>query len=142
MLRVLSVHSNAIGDANSTDGHAWLNMHFANGRHVSAGLWTTSLGDLHRFVKDPTGLFDPDTYDMMATSTWRYSHTCASWAREVVRRVTGEDLESAGFGGLTDTPSALGCTIVKLEAKQPTSLAHPRLVLGSPVSSAFSGIGS
>ncbi len=171
MLRILGVHSNVIGDANSTAGHAWLTMHFGNGRHVSVGLWTSSLDDLHRFIKDPTGLFDPDTYDinigledrrgyvarasryygltpaqgiaatrmMMAISTWRYFHTCASWARDVVGRVTGEELRSAGFGGLTDTPSALGAAIVKLEAKQPTSLNHPKPVHGNPVVSALLG---
>ena len=146
-------------------------MHFANGRHVSVGLWTTSLNDLHRFIKDPTGIFDPDTYDinigmedklqylararryyglnapqgiaatriMMATSTWRYSHTCASWARDVVARVTGEELQSAGFARLTDTPSALGAAIAKLEAKQPTSLMHPKPVHGNPVVSSLLG---
>ena len=64
MLRILGVHSNVIGGANSTAGHAWLSMHFGNGRHVSVGLWTSSLDDLHRFVKDPTGIFDPETYDI------------------------------------------------------------------------------
>ena len=75
----------------------------------------------------------------MATSTWRYSHTCASWARDVVAHVAGEELPAAGFGGITDTPSALGTAIVRLEAKQPTSLLNPKPVRGNPVVSALLG---
>lgn len=168
MLKILGVHSNVVGSPNSTGGHAWLTMHFQNGRHASVGLWTTSLNDLRRFAKDPTGLLDPDSYDvnigleekagyvakasryyglsegqgraairvMMATNTWRFTHTCASWAREVVRQVTSEDLASAGFMGLTDTPSALGAAIKALEDKEPTSLSRPKAVKKHPVAAA------
>ncbi len=100
------------------------------------GLWTTSLGEMHRFVKDPTGILSPDTYDievgmedkrhyqaaesrfyqlaaataktivptLIKASSWRYTHTCASWASEMVRAATGENLSAAELGGLTDTP--------------------------------------
>jgi len=67
---------------------------------------------------------------IMAMSTWRYGHTCASWARDVAARITGEELRSEGFGGLTDTPSSLGSAIAQREAKQLTSVRRPKPVYG------------
>jgi hypothetical protein len=64
MLKVLGVHSNVLGDASLPDGHAWLSMHFENGNHTSIGLWTSSLGEARRFIKDPTGFMLGETHDV------------------------------------------------------------------------------
>lgn len=168
MLKVLGIHSNVAGDAGLTAGHAWLTMHFENGRSTSIGLWTSSLTESRRFVKDPTGFMLGETHDVefgledekgytavasryyaleagqagVATKIigefigWRYSNTCASWAKDVVRRLTGEELASADMLGVTDTPRALGSAILSLERKQATSLQLPKRVRGNPVQDA------
>lgn len=64
VLKILGVHSNAIGDAALTDGHAWLTLHFQSGKSTSIGLWTTSLDESRRFVKDPTGFLLGETFDV------------------------------------------------------------------------------
>lgn len=64
MLKTLGIHSNAAeGDAIDA-GHAWLTLHFANGRSTSVGLWTNSLGELRRFFPDPTGFLLGETLDV------------------------------------------------------------------------------
>jgi len=64
VLEVLGIHSNVTGDASLTDGHAWLTMHFTNGRQTSIGLWTTTLFEAKRFVKDPTGVILDESFDV------------------------------------------------------------------------------
>ena len=64
MLQTLGIHSNVIGNASLTDGHAWLTMHFPNGNSTSVGLWTSTLGESRRLVKDPTGFMLGETYDV------------------------------------------------------------------------------
>lgn len=64
MLNTIGIHSNAAeGDA-LTAGHAWLTLHFANGRSTSIGLWTNSLGDARRLISDPTGFLLGETFDV------------------------------------------------------------------------------
>jgi hypothetical protein len=58
MLTVIGVHSNVTGDASLTDGHAWITLHFSNGRSTSVGLWTPTLFEARRFVKDRIGALD------------------------------------------------------------------------------------
>lgn len=165
LLDILGVHSNVAGDAALTDGHAWLSMHFQNGRFTTIGLWTTTLDEPRRFIKDPTGFMLGETFDvefgretakayrakasryyrltqtearsatrvLTTNASWRFSNTCASWATNVVRGLTGEELGSSEWGGWTNTPRALANAIVALERKQPTSLASPKIVVGNPV---------
>ena len=64
MLEVLGVHSSVTGDASFTDGHAWLSMHYTNGRHTTVGLWTTTLFEIKRFVKDSTGVILDESFDV------------------------------------------------------------------------------
>jgi hypothetical protein len=40
-----------------TDGHAWLTLHYPNGRHTSVGLWAErDLLELNHLIRDPIGL--------------------------------------------------------------------------------------
>ncbi len=61
-----------------------------------------------------------------AYTGWRFSHTCATWATDVVKQLVGEDLASSELLGATNTPRALGNAILKLEARIPTSVELPR----------------
>ncbi len=54
MLKILGVHSNVNGNASLTDGHAWPILHLENGNSTSIGLWTSTLYEARRFIKDPT----------------------------------------------------------------------------------------
>jgi hypothetical protein len=169
MLEILGVHSSAKGGDSRTDGHAWLSMHFSNGRQTTIGLWTTTLFTPKAFIKDPTGVFLDETFDVnfgleaqrhyMAKASryyrldavqgkravallgqfqsWRFTNTCASWARRVVRELLGEDLGSAELGGATDTPRALGDAILRLEATDPTSLQRPKRTNRNAVANAL-----
>lgn len=171
MLKIIGVHSNVVGGKVLTDGHAWISMHFENGRSTSVGLWVE--GDLlqsRRFIKDPIGFmsdsaekfeinfgledqkgykaaasryyFLEETQAKQATrvlgefSGWRFTNTCASWATEVVKRLTGEKLDSGEFAGLTNTPRALGAAIAAKEKVNPTSLSLPKRALGNPIKDA------
>jgi hypothetical protein len=59
MLKVLGVHSSVIGDAGLTDGHAWISLHYSNGKTATVGLWATdSLTGLRHFIYDPIGISD------------------------------------------------------------------------------------
>jgi len=71
-----------------------------------------------------------------AYTGWRFTHTCASWATDVVKQLVGEDLNSAELLGATNTPRALGNAIQALEARIPTSIDMPRelRVLAQPAS--------
>lgn len=64
MLDVLGIHSNVKSGADLDDGHAWLSMHFTNGRSTTVGLWTTTLFEARRFVKDPTGAILDQSFDV------------------------------------------------------------------------------
>jgi hypothetical protein len=63
MLSVIGIHSSAIGASSSqvgnkfVDGHAWLSLHYTNGRHTTVGLWAE--GELvawNHVIRDPLGL--------------------------------------------------------------------------------------
>lgn len=73
---------------------------------------------------------------LVSNANWRFSHTCASWATEVVHQLTGEELESTELLGLTNTPRALGTAILELEAKQPTTPSMPKVVTGNAIEGA------
>lgn len=165
MLKTLGIHSSAAGTVAFTAGHAWLTLHFANGNSTSVGLWTSTLAEPRRFVRDPTGFALGETLDvewgleiskqyraaasryygltpgqakhatsaLIASASWRFTNTCATWATEVVRRLAGEELDSTELLGATNTPRALGNAILALEAKSPTSLGHPRPVVFRPI---------
>jgi hypothetical protein len=62
MLSVIGVHSSAVGGSSATgnkfaDGHAWLTLHYTNGRSTSIGLWAEhELFSWNHLVRDPIGL--------------------------------------------------------------------------------------
>ncbi len=64
MLEVLGIHSNVASTAQFSDGHAWLSMHFSNGRSTTVGLWTTTLFESRRIVRDPTGAILDESFDV------------------------------------------------------------------------------
>lgn len=70
---------------------------------------------------------------------WRVTNTCATWASNVVRELTGEEIKSSEFVGLTNTPRALGNALLFLESMQHTSLARPRFATGTPITQASPG---
>ena len=57
MIKILGVHSNVLGSAGLKDGHAWISVHYTNGNLATVGLWTDSLTEPRRFVRDPIGIF-------------------------------------------------------------------------------------
>jgi hypothetical protein len=165
MLEILGIHSNVLSTANLSDGHAWLSMHFSNGNSTTVGLWTTTLFETKRFVKDPTGVILDESFDvnfglekakhytpaasryyrlseaqarraisiMGSYKGWRFTNTCATWARGVIRELLGEELDASELGGITETPRALGGAILKMEEKDPTSLSNPKRIISNPL---------
>ena len=55
---------------------------------------------------------------------WSYSHTCADWASDGVRNVTGENVDADDWLGF-ETPRELSESIRNLERSFPTSLSSP-----------------
>jgi len=168
MLKILGIHSNATGESSFTDGHAWLTLHFENGRSTSVGLWTTTLGELRRVASDPTGFALGETFDVNfgiegrkgyrakasryyslaspqgeraiailgSWASWRFTNTCAEWARDVVQKLTGEELAADDWLGI-ETPRELGNSILALERESPTSLTFPKRAAGDPIGAAL-----
>jgi hypothetical protein len=68
MTKIIGVHSNVTGDAKLTDGHAWITLHFSNGRHTSIGLWdhTPTLLNAKNLIYDKIGVFNAtaETFDV------------------------------------------------------------------------------
>jgi len=64
MIETIGAHSSAMGGSSVdgshlSDGHAWLSLHYMNGRSTSIGLWACSdVLELRHFIRDPIGLFD------------------------------------------------------------------------------------
>ncbi len=146
---VLGIHS-AIGPdpGNSAgrfmDGHAWRSL-TANGKTQYYGLWP----DGHSLVKDNgagtdirTGLeakdkasasryyeFSPEQLqkfnsELKENVTWTPTITCAGWASDTVKDVTGHRIEATEFL-IIQTPRQLVDEIRKLEKQQPTAPLSP-----------------
>jgi len=127
------------------DGHAWLSV-TRNGQTQVYGLWP----DNHPNVRDNgpasdirTGLeggatatasryyqLTPEQAATLETRLrenieWRYGNTCASWAGDTVKAVTGERVQGSELFGLTDTPRRLIESIETLEQQRATSPSNP-----------------
>jgi hypothetical protein len=57
MVKIIAVHSSTSGGSSTkgssiTDGHAWLSLHFDNGRYETMGLWLTDgkMTQIKRFL--------------------------------------------------------------------------------------------
>lgn len=152
---VLGIHSNVAGDANDyTGGHAWLTITH-KGKTTYYGLWpdahpnVVNNGDSSdiRVGMEASAKASASRYYrlsdaqakhfnglMKANVAWRYTNTCASWASEIVEEIVGEDVDADDWGGF-ETPRELGRSILKLEAKQPTSISSPKPLKQNPASS-------
>lgn len=64
MLEILGIHSNVKGGGGLSSGHAWLSLHFQNGKQTTVGLWTSTLFEAKRIVKDPTGVILDESFDV------------------------------------------------------------------------------
>jgi hypothetical protein len=79
MLEVLGIHSSVTGHANLTDGHAWVSLHFTNGKQTTVGLWTTTLLEAKRIVRDSTGVIHDESFDVnFGRETQRHYKAAAS----------------------------------------------------------------
>ncbi len=151
---ILGVHSNVAGDVNAyTAGHAWLTITHDN-KTTSYGLWPDAHpnvidngdGSDIRIAMEASATSAASRYYtlsdtqakhfkalMNANVAWRYSHTCASWASDVVYEVIGEDVDADDMGGF-ETPRELGKSILELELKQATSMVKPKPLKKNPAS--------
>jgi RHS repeat-associated protein len=128
---VVSIRSNVSSDAEMTDGHAWINDRSPDETDTSYGLWPDShpavedngpATDVRRNLEVQFGYNDqyvaqksfPLTkaqYDefirfINKSDTWRYTHTCADWARDVIKAITGTRLDADDWFGF-ETPREL-----------------------------------
>ena len=162
-LTILGVHSNVAGDDNDyTSGHAWLTIH-EGGKTETYGLWLDNenvwdvmgvrgggkLGGrksdvqtnldvgytpaASRYYKLSEAQAKQFRALLQSNQKWRLTQTCASWARDIVQAVVGEDLDADDFAGF-ETPRELGNSIQALEKKDPTSLQAPKGVSKNPAS--------
>jgi hypothetical protein len=69
-------------------------------------------------------------------ASWRFTNTCAEWARDVVYKLTGESVSADDWMGF-ETPRQLGDSILALERRSPTSLSSPKAVLRDPIGESF-----
>lgn len=142
---VLGIHSNAAEDASYTDGHAWITV-TTDGSTSSYGLWpddhpdVTDNGsgtDIRKGMEPLSGLsnryFELSAQQQQKLKrllaenvTWRYTHTCASWASDTYSTVTGETVDANDYGGF-ETPRELTQSITELEAKRQTSRYRPMI---------------
>lgn len=127
------------------DGHAWLSV-TRDGKTEVYGLWP----DSHTRVRDNgdgtdirVGMerrfkSDADRYveltpeqavkleaALKANVTWSPTTTCAGWASDTMKTVTGREINATEFMSI-ETPRELIRTIRALEHTEPTTLEKPR----------------
>ena len=117
---ILGIHSNVAGDsAGFTAGHAWISI-TNNGSTTVYGLWpdahprtidngektdirvgleasATAVANRYYILTDPQSKHFVAL--MKANVAWRYTHTCASWASDVVWSVVREDVDADDYFG-------------------------------------------
>lgn len=146
---VLGIHSHVYPGTRGSidrflDGHAWISV-TRDGRTQTYGLWP----DAHPDVADngagsdirrnlevgqramANRYFELDDAQakrleaaLRENVEWRYTNTCASWARDTVRAVTGRHLDADDVLGF-ETPRELVDSILELERQQPTAPHAP-----------------
>jgi hypothetical protein len=62
---------------------------------------------------------------LIQRSEWRYGHTCASWVTEKMKQIFGQAFATSELLGLTNTPRALGNTLMLLETRSKTTIDKP-----------------
>lgn len=147
----LGIHSNVdpAGPTSLTDGHAWISVN-RDGVVSTYGLWPDDhpmirgMGlsndggsDIRRNLEAGQPASASRYYaltpeqaqnlerELKGSVHWGYTNTCASWAGDVSRRVTGERLDTSEVLGITDTPRQLSESIREKEKLQPTAPATP-----------------
>jgi hypothetical protein len=151
---ILGIHSNVAGDKRSfTAGHAWLSITDNNATKMY-GLWpdahpdTVDNGDksdiriglevgrtsvANRYYRLSDAQAKHFNALMKADVGWSYTHTCASWASNVLNNVVGDDIDADDWLGF-ETPRELGKSILALEKKGATSRISPKAVNKNPAS--------
>jgi RHS repeat-associated protein len=147
----LGIYTNVNSKDNQgwADGHAFISI-TVNGRTTTYGLWPDwnpdvigngplgtdvrvdfpydNLGQYRysRFYRLTPKHFQRFQRYVKRKSFWTGSHTCASFARDVVEYTTGEHLRAHDLGHLgVDTPVQLGTGIGGGEGERPTSPTNP-----------------
>jgi len=151
MSTVLGIHTNltggsSAGDAKMTGGHAWITVH-RGGNVEYYGLWPDQHphvidngpgSDVRRGMEKRDRAADSRYYllsseqekvltrHLMISVKWRYTHNCSSWATEIVRKVTTENITAnEPIIAFVETPRQLGMSIRRLEARLPSSISSP-----------------
>ena len=109
-LDTLGIHSNAEPNAGFTSGHAWLSYTDNSGNIVNYGLWpdthpmTVNNGpesDVRVGLEDGQNPLYSRYYELSSSQSkifqdfigtsdeWSYTHTCADWASDGVKKITG-----------------------------------------------------
>ena len=138
---ILGIHSNALGGADYTGGHAWITVN-RNGITKFYGLWPDdhiltinngpgwdiregfekkSKPKASRYYKlsdEQIGILDKL---LLKNVTWGYTHNCSSWAHDIIWKVVHEDVDADDYLWISETPRELGRNIRLLELKDPTS---------------------
>lgn len=155
---ILGIHSNVLGSANFSGGHAWITV-TTNGLTKYYGLWpdghpvTVNNGPgmdirvgMEKNSKPKASRYyklSDDQVKMLNSLlaknvTWGYTHNCSSWAHDIIWKVVHEDVDADDWLWFTETPRELGKNIIVLEAKNPTSLLNPKDMTGQQDSSSSS----
>ena len=147
---VLGIHSNVIGNAGYTAGHAWITV-TRWGTTKYYGLWpddhpsTPNNGPgwdirigMERGTKPKASRYyklsvvQQIVLDrlLLRNVTWGYTHNCSSWAHEIIWKVVHEDVDADDYLWFIETPRELGRNILRLEAKDPTNQFMPKDMTG------------
>lgn len=143
---VLGIHSNVLGNANYTGGHAWITV-TRNGITKYYGLWPdghpatpnngpgwdirtgmerNSKPKANRYYKlsaEQTKVLDQL---LLRNITWGYTNNCSSWAHDIIWKVVHEDVDADDYLWFSESPRELGRNIRLLEAKDPTIQYKPK----------------
>ena len=116
---ILGIHSNVLGRAGYTEGHAWITV-TRNCITRYYGLWPDnhSLTSNNKLSAEQKKVLDRL---LRANVTWRPTHNYSSWAHEIIWKVVHEDVDADDRLWFSETPRELGRNITFLEAKDPTS---------------------
>jgi fibronectin type 3 domain-containing protein len=154
---VMGIHS-SVNDPSTesfSDGHAWISfINFETNRAMTYGLWPDDhrdiintpdnngdgsdvrigreplMGEANRFY----AIFEDqrDLFLGWVTSVfhWHYVYTCASWASETIKYITGEDVDADDNALGFETPREIIKSINALEVSDPSSISQP--TIGAP----------
>lgn len=144
-MTVLGIHSNVVGTAEFTGGHAWITVtrlgateyyglwpdehpmtpDNGSGSDIRIGMEAGSAPAASRYYQ-LTARQEAKLNKLLAENiAWGYTHNCSSWAHDIITDVVGVDVDADDLFGF-ETPRELGRNILILESKSPTSQYSPR----------------